>query len=291
MNPAIWKKIRTTTLVLVTCAFILGAGSAGMAGTGAELADRFMKKAPVTRFDPMTLGEAAKAQEELITIIGKDYGEPVGYKAGLTNPNVQKAFGVSEPVRGTLLKKMLLPNGAVVPANFGAVPVSEGDLIVRVGDEAINQAKTPAETLKSLDAVIPFIELPDMVFDKGVKPTGAAILAINVGARLGVMGEPIPLTATPEWQDRLKNFTLQILDEKGVVVTEGKGSALLGDPLNATLWIKNSLAAEGKKLKKGDLLSLGSVTRPLPAKAGSVVRARYIGLDPKGPVEISVSFK
>jgi 2-keto-4-pentenoate hydratase len=285
------KTVRCVALLSLTLALVLAYGTMAAADTGAQLAEQFLKKAPITRFDnTMTLSAAEKAQEEFIAVISKEFGEPVGYKAGLTNPHVQHAFGVNRPVRGTLLRKMLLPNGAVVPADFGAIPVSEGDLVVRVGDEAINQAKTPAEALAGLDAVIPFLELPDMVFEKGLKLTGPAIVAINVGARFGVMGEPIPLTAGPQWQQWLKNFILQIYDEKGALVAEGKGTALMGDPLDVVLWIKDSLAAEGKKLKKGDLLSLGTVTRPIPAKAGTGIRAKYMGLA-KTPVEVSVTFK
>jgi 2-keto-4-pentenoate hydratase len=292
MRTGKWEKISLVTLLFLIV--LIGAGflSASAADPGTELAAQFVAKKPVTAIDPaMTLKEAADAQEKFIGVVAKDLGRPVGYKAGLTSPNAQKAFGVSQPVRGTMFEKMILTSGAVIPADFGTFPFGEGDLIVRVADEAINQAKTPGETLQWLDAVIPFIELPDMVFDKSVKLTAAAIVAINVGARFGVMGEPIPLAATPEWRDRLKDFSLQAFDEKNGVVGEGKGAALLDDPLNVVLWLKDSLAAEGKKLKKGELLSLGSLTRPIPAKPGGLIRARYTGLDPKGPVEISVTFK
>ncbi|HEY3278052.1 MAG TPA: hypothetical protein VGJ94_15650 [Syntrophorhabdaceae bacterium] len=287
-----WRIGKVGAVLFLICATVLSLVTAGVAQTGAQVAEEFLNKKPITSFDAtMTLDQARKAQGEFIAAISKELGEPVGYKAGLTNPNMQKMLGVSEPIRGTLLQKMLLPNGAVVSADFGAIPVAEGDLIVRVGDEAINEAKTPVETLKYLDAVIPFIELPDMVFGKGVKLTAPAIVAINVGARYGILGNPIALATTPEWQERLKNFTFQMFDEKGVMVAEGKGTALLGGPLNAAFWIKQSLAAEGKRLKRGDLLSLGSLTRPIPAKQGAALRAKYLGLDPKGPVEVSVSFK
>jgi len=257
-----------------------------------QLAEQYHKKTPVTEIDTnMTMEQAAKVQEQFVILIVEKLGEPVGYKAGLTNPQVQKIFGVNQPVRGTLLKKMMLQNGAVVPADFGTVPMSEGDLLVRVKDDGINQAKTPEETLKHLDAVIPFIELPDMVCGKGVKFNGPVLVAINVGARYGVLGDPIPLEATPEWMARLKNFTLQVFDEKGTLLSEGKGTALLGDPLSAALWIKDSVNAEGKKLKKGDLLSLGSITKMIPAKSGTTLKAKYTGLDPKGPVEVTVTFK
>lgn len=261
-------------------------------GPGAQLAEQFLAKKPVTAIDPgMTMEQAAKAQGEFIGVISKEFGEPIGYKAGLTNPVVQKALGVSQPVRGTMLRKMILPSGSSMPADFAGVPVFEGDLIVRVGDDAINQAKTPEETLRFLDAVIPFTELADMVFDKSVKLTAPAVVAINVGARYGVMGKAIPLAATSDWGERLKGFTVQVIDEKGAILGEGKGTMLLGDPLKAVFWIKTSLVAEGKKLKKGDLLSLGSLSRPMRPRPGMTARSVYTGLDPKGPVEISVSFK
>ena len=111
-----------------------------------------------------------------------------------------------------------------------------------------------------------------------------------MGARYGVVGKPIPLEATPQWKERLRNFSVQIFDEKGDVIAEGKADALLGDPLNAVLWIKDSLVTEGKKLKKADLLSLGSLTKTMPVRSGTALKAKYIGLDPQGSVEISVSF-
>jgi 2-keto-4-pentenoate hydratase len=292
MKICSWNKRVVLASLFLMLLLVPGFQNAQAADTGAQLAEQFLKKTPIATIDvSMTRNDALKAQEQFIGVISKEFGEPVGYKAGLTNPNVQKAFGVSQPLRGTMLKKMMLISGAVVPADFGCIPVSEGDLLVRVGDEAINEAKTPEETLKWLDVVIPFIELPDMVYDKSLKLTAPAIIAINVGARYGVMGEPIVLSSTQEWQDRLKNFTFQMFDEKGTLVGQGNGAALLGGPLNVVLWLKDSLVAEGKKLKKGDLLSLGSITRPIPVKPGSAMRAKYTGLDPKGPVEISVSFK
>ncbi len=285
------RSVVSITAILATI-FLAGFSYAQTADFASQLAEQYLKKTPVSEIDTnMTMEQAVKIQERFVALISKEYGEPAGYKAGLTNPQVQKVFGVNQPVRGTMLKKMLLKNGAVVPSNFGSVPMSEGDLIVRVKDDGINQAKTAEEALRHLDAVIPFIELPDMVCAKNVKFNGPVLVAINVGTRHGVLGDPIALEGTKEWAERLKNFTLQVFDEKGALIGEGKGTALLGDPLSATLWIKDSLVAEGKKLKQGDLLSLGSLTKMMPVKPGMTLKARYVGLDPKGPVEVSVSFK
>ncbi len=259
---------------------------------GAKMADQFLKKIPIPSLDPnLTVEQAKLVQVDFVKTLIPVFGEVVGYKAGLTNPAVQKVFGVSHPVRGTLLKNMILKSGSEVPANFGAAPLYEGDFILRVGSEKINEARTPEEALKSIDAAVPFIELPDLAYAKDVKINGPALIAANVGARFGIAGDPIPVAATKEWMDRLKNFKLQILDEKGTVLGEGVGSALMDHPLNAVLWIRDSLKAEGKGLKKGDLLSLGSLSKLTPPTPNTVVRAKFIDLDPRGPVEISVKFK
>jgi hypothetical protein len=43
-------------------------------------------------------------------------------------------------------------------------------MLVRVGDAAINKARTPEQVLRHIDQVIPFIELPDLVVQ--VPPRG-----------------------------------------------------------------------------------------------------------------------
>jgi 2-keto-4-pentenoate hydratase len=279
-------------LVVFVLTFAFGGFPALAADDGAKLAEHFLKKIPLSSYDQaMTVAQAMKIQAQFIKGLKPTFGEVVGYKAGLTNVDVQKSLGVTHPLRGTLLKKMLLKNGAEIEANYGFRPFAEGDLILRVGSAEINKAKTQQETLKCIDAVLPFIELPDMPYAREVKLNGPAIAAINVGARFGVTGSPIPLKASKEWMDRLKNFKLQIVDDKGTVLSEGQGTSLLGDPLNVVIWIRDSLKAEGKKLKKGDLLSLGSITKMLPIAPNTSLRAHYIDLDPKGPVDITVKFK
>jgi 2-keto-4-pentenoate hydratase len=259
---------------------------------GSELAESYLQKTPARAIAPnLTLEEAKEIQQQFLGEIREELGPVVGYKAGLTSETAQQQFNVSQPLLGTLFQQMLLPNGQIISPQFGSRPMSEGDLMVRVGSEEINNAKTPQEALASLDAVIPFIELPDLVYSQDVKLNGPAILAINVGARYGVVGEPILLSPTEEWEGRLKNLTLEILDADGKVLATGKGSNLLGNPLNVVLWIRDSLRAEGKQLKKGDLLSLGTITPLMPVKPNTSIRARYSGFKSDETVEIFVVFE
>ena len=256
-----------------------------------SLVENYLQKTPVPTTINLTYLQAQKVQEQFAKEISKSLGQIVGYKAALTNPKAQEGFNVSQPLRGVLLEKMLWENGSVISAQFGSRPIGEGDLIMRVESTEINNAKTPRETLKYLDAVIPFIELGDLVYSKDVKLDAPALLAINVGARAGILGKPIPVADTDEWENRLKSLRIEILDANGKVLTSGNSSDLLGNPLNVVLWIKDSLQSEGKELKKGDLLSLGSMTSFIPIKSNSTIRAQYINLEPNKNVEIFVKFE
>ncbi len=282
--------LKIMAVVCLLVMFVAGSGFA--ADFAARLADHFIQTSAVTEVDyTLTLSQAMEIQKDYVRELEKILGPAVGYKAGLTNASVQQSFGVTQPLRGTLLEKMLLPSGTVVPADFGARPLSEGDLVLRVKDEGINEAKTPVEIMEHIDAAYPFIELPDLLYGKDVKINGPLLAANNVGARYGVLGNIIRMENTPEWRDRLAAFKLEILDENGTILATGEGKNVLDHPLNVTLWIRDSLKADGIRLKKGDLLSMGTITKLMPARPGTTVKARYTGLNPEGPVEIEVRFK
>lgn len=220
--------------------------------------------------------------------LGSRYGRVVGYKAGLTNAAVQQRFNYPQPVRGTLFEAMLLPDGAHVPVRYGARPIYEADLVVEVGSAAVHNATTPAQVLASLHAVRPFIELPDLMLQDPTNIGGATINLINVGARLGVLGAPIPVASHPGLADALVSMTVRVIDGTGAQLDAGAGSAILGHPLNAVIWLAADLRQSGITLKPGDLLSLGSFSRPLTPRAGQTVRVAYDGLP--GNPSVSVHF-
>ncbi|MBS3916678.1 MAG: hypothetical protein KGZ31_03190 [Sulfuritalea sp.] len=235
----------------------------------------------------MTMEQAERIRDGLVAELAASQGKVVGYKAGLTNPAVQKRFGVNSPVRGVLLEKMLLEDGAEVPAKFGAIPFFEADIVVVVEDEGINQAKTPGDVMKHVASIRPFIELPDLVTAKEQPLTGAIITSFNVGARLGVLGKPI--AATPEMADALGKMTVVMRDQDGKELGKAPGAAILGHPLNAVVWLAQDLAKSGGKLRAGDILSLGSFTAPNFTKPGTAVTVTYEGLP--GNPSVSVRFK
>lgn len=237
----------------------------------------------------LSLRDGECGRRRLVERIESSDNRIVGYKAGLTGKAVQEQFGIASPVRGVLLEKMLLADGAEVPADFGARPVYEADLLVVVKDAGIHKAKTHLDVLRSLSLVTPFIELPDLLVAEGEKLSAPLIVALNVGARLGVVGKGVPVQATPEFAAALAEMRVVVLDQNGKALASGKGAAILGHPLNAVLWLAQDLERSGIRLKPGDVLSLGSFTAPLRPRAGLAVTVRYEGL-PGNPA-VSVRFK
>jgi 2-keto-4-pentenoate hydratase len=237
----------------------------------------------------LTMDQGVCTQAALVTALSKSQGKVIGYKAGLTSKGAQDQLGVPNPVLGVLMAKMMLPDGSTVPANFGPRPLFEADMLMTVRDDGINQARTITEVAKHIATLQPFIELPDLVLAQGEPMTGPVIVAINVGARMGVVGEPVPMLTTPEFINALADMQVTLTAD-GAEVSKSPGKTILGHPLNAVLFISDEVQRRGGKLKAGDILSLGSFSRLTPPKPGQKVVARYEGL-PTGPMTVSVAFK
>lgn len=257
----------------------------------AEMVAHYVAKTPAANPDNLSDADGACTRSKVNALLAQRLGKVIGYKAGLTNPAVQKRFNTDKPVWGKLYEGMVLQSGATVEAAFGARPLYEADMLVRVKSAAINHAKTPMEVLESVDQIIPFVELPDLMVQAPPKLNGTGVTAINVGARLGVAGSAI---AVPVYRaeryamlQALADMNVALTDGQGARLGGGKGSDILDHPLNAVVWLAGALAQEGLAMQPGDLISLGSFSALLPPKAGLSVTATYDGLPGATPVRLS----
>ena len=256
-----------------------------------QLVADYNARRPTADLPAMTAADAHCTRSKIQQRLAGQAGRLVGYMAGLTNPAVQKRFNTDQPVWGALYTDMLVGNFASVDAAFGARPLYEADLLVRVKDTAINNAKTPAEVLAHVDQIIPFIELPDLTVQSPPKLNGTALSALNVGARMGVRGSPlmVPADAAARAQllDQLRDMNVRLVDGGGAQLGGGKGSDVLGHPLNAVVWLAGALKADGLSMKPGQLISLGSFSALLPPKAGLKATVHYDGVVGLQPVTVS----
>lgn len=231
--------------------------------------------------------DAECAKRKLGTKLRGPLGDLVGYKAGLTNPALQKRFGIDGPKWGYMYDRNMVDIIAQLPHDFGARPLYEADLIVEVKDGGLADAKTPLEALAHLESVVPFIELPDLMLDGDF--SGANFVATNIGFRGGVLGMELPVQRTQAFADALAGMSVVMVDEAdgGKELGRAQGSALMEHPLNVAIWLAKELKKEGIVLKQGDLLSLGGFFPPQPTRPGMKIRMTYVGLpgDPSVTVE------
>ena len=231
------------------------------------------------------MDKARSVQLELIAL--QEAGSRrAGYKVGLTDSKAREAFGISQPLVGVLFDEMILPDGAVIALDSGTSLLVELDLLARVKSAEINQAKSLEDVARHIDAIIPFIELPDALFTLGGSNDAAILLAGNVGARWGVTGVPVPVVDAQDIIENLPTMTFQLSTDTGEVLREGRGDRILGHPLNSILYLLEELHLRDDTLKQGDLISLGAIGGPVKAERGRRYTAKYTGYSEQ---EFSVS--
>ena len=274
-------------------ALLAGTGAASATCPGQESIDRFVAdwqaKRPGKALPITNLADAACARDKIVAALERSQGRVVGYKAGLTAKAVQERFKADGPVSGTLLEAMILPDGATVPAAYGARPVWEADMLLVVKDAGINAATTPEAALRHISGMRAFVELPDLALAPTETLDGTQLLAINVAARLGVAGPEVPLQADADTVGLLASARIVATDASGATLAESTGAATLGNPLNAVIWLVQDLAKAGRTLKAGDLISVHSFTPLTPPKPGQDVTVRYEGLP--GTPRVTVRFQ
>ena len=255
------------------------------------VSEAYLSKRPASGLSTgMVYAAALEAQKQYVAMLEKSMGERAGYKVGLVTPAGQQRHNISHPIRGVLLKKMLLPDGSAVPANYGTRPILEPDLMVRVKDEGINNATTAQAAAEHLSEIICFIELADGTFATNAPVDAGVLTASNVGARLGVLGETRAMENSPAFLEAFGKMALVLRDKDGKELSRLTADGVMGHPLNAVLWLVQDLKKTGEKLKAGDVISLGSPSPQVAPKAGDKFMLAYEGL-PGGTIEATVSFK
>lgn len=249
----------------------------------------YLAKRPAQAMRLESLDDAFCAQDKVVAGLTPHFGAVIGWKIGLTAKPVQAMFGATEPVRGRIFARTILPDGSTIPVRFGAVPVWEADLLATVKSADINKATTPEAIAAALSSITPFIELADLALAKDEPLNAMTITAINVGARFGIGGKPIAANDPAALAAALASMQVVARDDTGQEISRAPGAAILGHPLNALAWLVKSLQASGLALKPGDIISLGAFSRPLQPIAGRTVTVRYDGLP--GTPSVQLQFR
>lgn len=226
----------------------------------------------------LDLVQAICFRTALMSDLAQQLGPVVGYKVGVYTAAARKSYGAAAPAVGVLRRNMLLDEGATIAQSAGVALVSEADFMLVVGDDGINQARTREEAYRYLRGYRPFVELPDLNYRGTVKPSLGQVVALNVNARLGVLGKEVALPQNEAGFKGLSELKVDVTVDgasEGAVHASGLARETLGDPIEIVLAARDGLKQEGVQLKAGDLISIGTLTPPRPVKAGETLRIRY----------------
>jgi 2-keto-4-pentenoate hydratase len=219
----------------------------------------------------LTLDEGYAIQRALEKALVERGDRVVGWKAGFTNAALQEVYGVHEPVLAFLLGSGVFGSGDAVPVSrFIGLGLEVEMAFVMKGDLS-GPGVTPATALLAVEGAMPAFELID--FRLSGKPRGTDIVADGVYANAIVLGGPL----TPV---RGLDLSLEgvVYEENGQQTATAAAAEVMGNPLNSLSWLANTLGRMGGKLRAGDVVMTGSISKVFRPKAGDAVRASFTRL-------------
>lgn len=188
-----------------------------------------------------------------------------GRKIGLTAEVVQQQLGVDQPDYGTLFTDMCLPDGVDVPAGALLQPRAEAEIAFVLEHDLDKGDHCAVDVISATAYVLPSIELVDSRianWDITIVDT----IADNASCGLYVVGSrPVALA---DLDLREVAMTMMINDE---VATTGVGSACLGNPIQAAVWLADVMCERGTPLRAGECIMSGSLGAMIPVAEGDRV--------------------
>ncbi len=199
-------------------------------------------------------GETAYAVQEINTRAWLAEGRRlVGRKIGLTSLAVQAQLGVDQPDFGMLFADMAVGDGEAVALNRLIQPKVEAEVALVIGRDLTHERHTYADIIGATEYALPAIEIVDSrIANWNIKFVDT--VADNASSGLFVLGgrpvrlHDIDLTACAMQMKRGE-----------AIVSQGNGRACLGSPLNAAIWLADTMVRCGRPLQAGDIVLTGAL--------------------------------
>jgi 2-keto-4-pentenoate hydratase len=192
-----------------------------------------------------------------------------GHKVGLTSAAMQRQMGVDQPDFGHLVDSMFLPEGVTARYDRFLQPRAEPEIAFVLGKTLNGPGVHAAEAIAAVDFVLPALEIIDSRIADW-KITLPDTIADNASSGCLVLGtRPV----RPETLDLA--MTGCLLHRNGRLIDTGAGGAVLGSPVNALVWLANTLGSRGVALEAGEVVLPGSLCAAIAVMPGDTVTASF----------------
>ncbi|MEO1189272.1 MAG: fumarylacetoacetate hydrolase family protein [Pseudomonadota bacterium] len=196
----------------------------------------------------------------------------VGRKIGLTSEAVQTQLGVDQPDYGMLFSDRQYRDSEPIETSSFQQPRIEAEVAFVLSNDLSSANSTMDELVGSVDRVYAGLEIVDSrISDWDISLFDT--IADNASFGGFVLGE----TSTDLSRVDMIDAKMQMF-ENGKLVSEGKASDCLGNPLNAALWLANLMAEKSRPLQAGDIILSGALGPMVSVTPGTSFTAQIEGL-------------
>ncbi len=200
----------------------------------------------------------------------------VGAKIGLTSEAVQNQLGVDQPDSGVLFADMQVGKMETVAQGRLWQPRVEAEIAFVLAQTISEVDCSPADLIGFIAYALPALEIVDSrISDWDINIVDT--IADNASAGLFVVGEtPVDVRSIDLTGCKMR------LEKNGRLVSEGSGSACLGNPLHALLWLASKRIASNIPLQAGDIILSGALGAMVAATSGDRFFAQIDGVGQVG---------
>ncbi|MGR5222728.1 2-keto-4-pentenoate hydratase [Vibrio parahaemolyticus] len=196
----------------------------------------------------------------------------VGKKIGLSNFEMQKALGISEPDYGHILSDNMADQDNPLRMSEMVQPMMEAELAFVLDKDIQGPGVTAAQVMAATKGIIPAFEVVDSRFSD-IRVALQDTIADNASCGRVILGS----TLVPINDLDLRTIGL-VLEKNGRIIDTAASATVLGSPAASVAWLANKIAAYGVGLKAGEIIMSGSFTNIVKIEEGDVFEASFGGV-------------
>ena len=229
--------------------------------------------APLTATHPeMTIADAYNVQQRMLARRLEKGERVIGKKIGVTSKPVMNMLGVHQPDFGYLLDGMVYNEGESIEIAGLIQPKAEGEIAFLLKKDLHGPGVTAADVLAATEGVMACFEVVDSrIQDWKIKIQDT--VSDNASCGVFVLGDQLVDLASLDLA-----LCGMVLEKNGEIVVTGAGAASMGHPVNAMVWLANTLGTLGIALKAGDIVLSGAMGAMVPVVKGDNLRMTIGGI-------------